>query len=912
MALPVLPNSSNFLGVALVINRNRDGPRFVFHYPPHIVPVADRLSEDIDDAADDEDENLFDKDAGPTDDLTPFNLNISDLLSWDQDDHIITDSGTQIVPWEHVAGFPTKDLESILTPARAYHKTLFQISLDPLYFVSYPIHKPAIGIWKKKSKKKQEKAKQDSGDVSNDQLSPHDDGGEATGRDGEAHVPSEASHVEVSDMAEKAATEKKATAQDETEDKISNMTMFNLVFILNPKKHEAKDLIDTMYINIIRKVNKAYKYVQQRSDFVWKESKKILLLKDKAREEKMKMSVLWEQILQSSSLAASMQDLYDAISRNKIAALQLETGEGTITHSVQIPFPFHIADLPSPDREEDSRALWITTANSFNSDNDAVEEPHYLDKNFALLLMDDEKKIISELNSDPDEITASMIEFVRHSKPTMSFHQVAQQNNNILTLAQVRKYAQHFIFWRRAIAIPPLHARDVYILSPNAPTPTLPRAAAAWARQFPFAPALPNFLADLSAAPKPYKWFCPSKSFRPNYLLMLAWLMRGGWVTQLCTFAYVVVWPEILYEVDYALEAAAVARAKQAQAVAVDDLQHGSPEKDAGALSKERKRRGSNLSGAAGSENLSASTSTLQRSTASFTGGGGASNPLDRSISDLSAGSAAENASYYDADHPHHAMLSAPNSPSLSLHREPFFSNLTTTSSSDDYLATSFSPFSPQLPIPPAPPSAAAAPTSSAPLSPTASRPPSQPTLAEQVAEKARLERIADKAARELAEKATAHARRAVPTATAHPSANGAAHLAGMEPYIILDAKKATGKESLYLSAIQKRLRTSSAGASGGGGGGGGSSSSSKKTAGGKGVGGGVGGGGKKGLDQQQPVVGSKEWADRVAGCWPVFWKYFNGRCALERIALLEEMKRKEAWNLLMGMSEYLLCVRHW
>ncbi|CAN8098953.1 unnamed protein product [Discula destructiva] len=890
MALPVLPNSSNFLGVALVINRNRDGPRFVFHYPPHIVPVADRLNEDIDDGAD-EDENLLEKDAGPTDGVTPYNLNVSDLMSWDQDEHIITDSGTQIVPWEHVAGFPTKDLESILTPARAYHKSLFQISLDPLYFVSYPIHQPANGIWKKKSKKKHEEAKQERVDISNDQLSPNDEGDLATGQDGTSHLASEADEVQAKMTADKVVSEAKPAAQDETEDKISNMTMFNLVFILNPKKHEAKDLIDTMYINIIRKVNKAYKYVQQRSDFVWKESKRILLLKDKAREEKMKMSVLWEQILQNSSLALSMQDLYEAISRNKIAALQLETGEGTITHSVQIPIPFHIADLPPPDREEDSRGLWITTANLFNSDNDAVEESHYLDKNFALLLMDDDKKIISELNSDPDETTPFMVEFVRHSKPTMSFHQVAQQTTNPLALGQVRKYAQHFIFWRRAIAIPPLHARDVYILSPNANFATLPRAASVWARQFPFAPILPNFLSELSAAPKPYKWFCPSKSFRPNYLAMLAWLMRGGWVTQLCTFAYVVVWPEILYEVDYALEAAAVARAKQAQAMAVDDLAHGAPERDVSALSKERKRRGSNVS-----ENMSASTGTLQRSTASLTGGGGGSGAgtMDRSISDLSAVSITE--PYYDGDE--QPLPSAPNSPPLSLLREPvvFFSsssssNNNTINNNDDF---------PQSP--------------SAQLSPTASRPPSQPTLAEQVAEKARLERIADKAARELAEKATAHARKAVPTATAHPSANAAPHLAGMDPYIILDAKKATGKESLYLSAIQKRLRTppvvvvpatgtgsgtAAAPATSRAGG-----TSSKKTPAGSGV-------KVKGAEMEQQI-GSKEWAERVAGCWPVFWKYFNGRCALERIALLEEMKRKEVWNLLTGMSEYLLCVRHW
>lgn len=850
MALPVLPNASNFLGVALVINRNRDGPRFVFHYPPHIVPVADRRNEENDEDAEEEDGPL-ERDAGPTDGLTPYNVNISDFMSWDQDDHIITDSGTQIVPWEHVAGFPTKDLESILTPARAYHKTLFQISLDPLYFVSYPIHKPANGIWKKRKIKKkqqqqqqqqQEKARQENADAprkEDDQSTPNDDGNENVGQQGEAHVASEADNVQVKDMADQTTTDKHVAAPDETEDKISNMTMFNLVFILNPRKHEAKDLIDTMYINIIRKVNKAYKYVQQHSDFVWKESKKILQLKDKAREEKMKMSQLWEQILQNSSLAASMQDLYDAISRNKIAALQLETGEGTITHSVQIPIPFHIADFPPLDREDDSRGLWITTANSFVGDNDALDEPHHLDKNFALLLMDDDKKIISELSSDPDETTQMMIEFVRHSKPTMSFHQVAQQTNNILTLGQVRKYAQHFIFWRRATAIPPLHARDIYILSPNADISTLPRASALWARQFPFAPALPNFLSDLSAAPKPYKWFCPSKSFRPDYLAMLAWLMRGGWVTQLCTFAYVIVWPEILYEVDYALEAEEVARAKQAQVAAVDDLEHGGPEKEVSSLSKERKRRGSNLSGTI-SDNLSASTSTLQR-TASVVGG------LDRSISDLSTVSI--NDTYNNHNNEEQPAASPPNSPPLSLLRESTY---------DD------------------PPSA--------PMSPTASRPHSQPTLAEQVAEKARLERIADKAARELAEKATAHARKAVPKPTSHPSANNASHLAGMDPYIILDAKKATGKESLYLSAIQKRLREKRYE---------GPALKSKKTTG-----------------KLEP--GGKEWAEKVAGCWPVFWKYFNGRCALERIALMEEMKRKEVWNLLTGMSEYLLCVRHW
>lgn len=130
------------------------------------------------------------------------------------------------------------------------------------------------------------------------------------------------------------------------------------------------------------------------------------------------MSALWKEILQSSSLAAAMHDIYVAVSQNKIAALHLDTAAGALTPSVQIPIPFYVTDVPL-EEEKEQRGLWLTTANTFLNQ-DALEEPGFLDRNFALLLMDDEKKIISELQADPDPTTASMVEFVRLSKPTMS------------------------------------------------------------------------------------------------------------------------------------------------------------------------------------------------------------------------------------------------------------------------------------------------------------------------------------------------------------------------------------------------------------------------------------------------------------------------------------------------------------
>ena len=327
-----------------------------------------------------------------------------------------------------------------------------------------------------------------------------------------------------------------------------------------------------------------------------------------------------------------------------------------------------------------------------------------------------------------------------------SFHQVAQ--SNILTLSQVRKYAQHFIFWRRAMAIPPLHARDVYIVSPNCDNRRLSQDSQEWQRLFPVAPPLPNFLGELSQAPRSYKHLCPSKAHRPTYLLMLAWLMRRGWVTQLCTFAYVLVWPEIIYEVDYAIEAEELGQVREQSSI-----------------------------------------SSLRE--------------LDESQISSSTTYAPEG-SQPGQDYPQPTTTGTAES--------------TTTTAAAGVIAT-----------------------------------------VEESAELARLERIANKAQREATEKAIAHNRRVVPAATAHPSLNDAPHLKGLTPHIILDAKKATGKESRYLSAISGRFKD-----------------------------------------------------PKLKSAWQNFCKYFDGRSALERVALQEDMKRKEAWNLLTSMTEYLMTTRHW
>lgn len=154
---------------------------------------------------------------------------------------------------------------------------------------------------------------------------------------------------------------------------------------------------------------------------------------------------------------------------------------------------------------------------------------------------------------------------IQHCKPTLSFAQVAE--NNKLTIESLLQVAQHLIHFRRAIAIPPLHLSDHYMINPNCDSRKLPEACLAWKKKFPLSPNLSHFLSRISTEPKKYKDFVPTRDHRPTYLNMLAWLIRGGWVVQLRTVAWVLVWPEIMYEVEYQLKGEAIEKAKKKAAL---------------------------------------------------------------------------------------------------------------------------------------------------------------------------------------------------------------------------------------------------------------------------------------------------------------------------------------------------------
>lgn len=271
------------IAVALVI-RSRDGPRFVFHYPPRPSTKAtdrdvlygtelhngnlndpNKANDDSDDSDLEDRQNIALKtrlsqmDLNGTDKgkKSSHHVEIEDL---EGDEHFETPSGEHVVPWEYLFEFHTSDLESILTPARAYNKKKFDLSLDPLHFVTYPFHIREDGFWKKKKTKKPKKSSKET----------------------------EAVDVPATETLEKSKPAAQSGCNDsDDEDDHGGMTMFNVVFILDVGKSGAQNRIDEMYDHIIKKFNKALNHAQATSNYVWTESEMILNMKEKAREESM-------------------------------------------------------------------------------------------------------------------------------------------------------------------------------------------------------------------------------------------------------------------------------------------------------------------------------------------------------------------------------------------------------------------------------------------------------------------------------------------------------------------------------------------------------------------------------------------------------------------------------------------------
>lgn len=522
--------------------RSGSGPQLVFHWPPD--PLAQPLT---DQKSQSESGNLLDED--DTDDESGWSSsdesNIDDFgnlrdrfgaatanskqTDWtNPDDHHDTTQSRATT----ILGLDEDGLVSLLAPDRTWNKRKFELSINDLTFIGRPIFAKQSGSWRRTPCSRQAKQQSTSSEAEAEVGSERDP--EASTED---------------DTAKSASDEDAPPATKKTEQNTkSELVMFHIVFVMNPPPLDHTHRVKEMYDNVVKKFSRALKWVQARHDYVRLEAKNISTKRQQllTKSESM-LDTIMTELVESSPLAKAIMTVFKAISASKIASVTLLPG---VSISMQIPPVTSTSYLPSLTEQPLPPGMWLTTATEAVPSEEATNKHAIssttlqLAKSYTLLLKSPPQRITKDAQLAGGPIAAHLPKFVAALRPTKSFHKLS--NSAQLSLADIQLFARHLIYWRRAIAIPPLHQRDTYIVSPNADFRRFNDSCKSYAAQFPAPlPSLPKLLADLSDLPRPFGSLIPSPDHKDDYMLALAWLLRNGWVTQLRTFAYVRVTSDI-------------------------------------------------------------------------------------------------------------------------------------------------------------------------------------------------------------------------------------------------------------------------------------------------------------------------------------------------------------------------------
>lgn len=550
MSLSSPASNPSLLAILLVVQaRTGSAAQIVFHYPPDPLAAAkanhasdSALDDNVQSSSSDSDSQSESSD----DDFELFTKRITSGLSLatevrsqhsDEEEDVYSakkDKNTTTTQdwkpsWEPLLGLGEDGLVSLLAPGRAWHKRKFELGINDLTFVGRPVFAREDGHWKKLKPRKDLTSDDDNDQDVSDTVQSQGEGTED----------------EKSNIGDQETYQDKSNKNKDGPFPKSQLTMFHLVFVMDPPPLQHQARVKEMYDHVARKFSKVLKYEQARNNYVWEQVELLQTIKSTHLHEKSSTAALYTEMARRSPLAAAIAKTYDNISASKIAAVTLDS---KVSVSLQIPPLTSTSYLPSLNEPPLEPGLWLTTATdpvstASDMDSASVTGALQLSKNFTLLLKSSPHRILKDIHATGGALSGPLTTFVTRAEPTKSFYKMSVISK--IPLADIQHLARHLVYWRRAIAIPPLHQRDTYIVSPNADMSKLVSASRAYEAAFPMMPSLPKMLLSLSGTPIPYGSLIPSSDHKEEYYKILAWLMRDGWVTQLRTFTFVRVDPNV-------------------------------------------------------------------------------------------------------------------------------------------------------------------------------------------------------------------------------------------------------------------------------------------------------------------------------------------------------------------------------
>lgn len=438
---------------------------------------------------------------------------------------------------DKVFGFDVEFLSEFVSPPKQLCNSRFELTVDDMAFLGLPIHVNDDGFWRSHKPKRDQKSKH-SGNTSAQNTSKGDSDNE------DAAQSTNGDHRKDDDNNTGREPRDEPPNNDEHEKELSSMNMFHIVFVMNPPMVEYNYRIDEMFHYVVSRLSLVLRYEQAKSNYVWNEVQKILKIKE--NNENLSIYDLYLKLNAESSLANAVSQCFDSISTSNIA--NLEINDKLI--SLQIPIKNQFSSLlPKTTPVLPGSHLSSTTKYS-------EEEMDHNMAYMALILLDEPDKIIVDLKTEP---LSPLANFIRNIHPMMSLNKLSMINQ--LDINQVKSFANHLIYWRRARAIVPLQTKSVFIVSPMAPMEYIDEGMKTFRQEFPSLPSLPSFLALLSSSkPRQYLTIIPSKDHKDVYLDALAWLIRQGYVTQLMTFVWLKISNRIKLAVEEDLEREGIAK----------------------------------------------------------------------------------------------------------------------------------------------------------------------------------------------------------------------------------------------------------------------------------------------------------------------------------------------------------------
>ncbi|RHZ85444.1 hypothetical protein Glove_65g69 [Diversispora epigaea] len=485
----------SLVAILLLTNSSSTRPQFVFHYPK-IPKRRDEFDELVD--SDEEFGDLIENDVinwpygatGATGEIDSSSFKSHSFKSCLRDNTIedlnsckqSTDNnnGKDIEPNDSINklfGFETGLLADILCPKTNSSK--FQLSIDNLTIVGQPVFLEKQNTFTDTFKQKEEL---DEDEELQDQLMKH--------------------------------SNNQLNNNNNISSTISNqdLTFFHLVFVLEPPELELERQVDNIYKHVITKLTAALEYEQRRSDYVRKEADLILYLRENMGTTS--MDELMELMLEKSTLANTIRQVYDSISTDNIAHVLVND---YIELSLQIP-PL-------------SPTMFLTPENNMAG----YEYAHYpvIAPYHTLLLLDDPEEILKNI---PLDANPTLVQLVQILTPTQRLADLCAVLD--CSLAQIFRIAAHLIYWKKAKIIDVISVRNTYVVSPTADMNSLQIHIEYFNQHFPEALDLVTILGSLST-PKPY--FISTNVFRDHrtmYLEAMTYLLRKDLVVQLHAYIF--------------------------------------------------------------------------------------------------------------------------------------------------------------------------------------------------------------------------------------------------------------------------------------------------------------------------------------------------------------------------------------